>query len=335
MSKANLMKTTLSAIAVTAGMTSFAMADQVVLKSLDGAIEVSGQLLASDTDAYVIRTAFGPLSVSKSRVQCVGEKCLQEDGFEANLRVLATGNMVQQLLPDALADMALSDGATLDIRAAEWGGYYGQLVPQAGTSAEAMKFRVGPAGTKDPIAQLVLGDADVVFTSGSPALAETPEGVTETHIGQDVLSAVVHPDNPLSEIGLEQLRAVFTGQITNWQDLGGPDADIAVVNPADGAGMLDILGPTDNGQGVDASALSSTSDAETSRMVGADLHAIGLVGLSDRNDAKTLGIMSACGIAIHPDDMTARTGGYPLSRPVTMYHRDPSENPHQIGRAHV
>ena len=47
MSKANLMKTTLSAIAVTAALTSSALANQVVLKSRDGAIEVSGQLLAS------------------------------------------------------------------------------------------------------------------------------------------------------------------------------------------------------------------------------------------------------------------------------------------------
>ncbi|MEO0669545.1 MAG: phosphate ABC transporter substrate-binding/OmpA family protein [Pseudomonadota bacterium] len=328
MSNANLTKTTLSAIAVTAALTSSALANQVVLKSRDGAIEVSGQLLASNTDAYVIRTAFGPLSVSKSRVQCVGEECLQEDGFEANLRVLATGNMMQQLLPDALAEMAMSDGSTLDIRAAERGGYYGQLVAQGGTSAEAMKFRVGPAGTKDPLAQLVSGDTDVVFSAGSPALAETPEGVTETQFGQHVLSAVVHPDNPLSEIGLEQLRAVFTGQVTNWQDLGGPDAGITVIHPADGAGMLGILKPTDNGQSIDASALTSAGDAETSRLVGADPHAIGLVGLSAQDTAKTLGIMSACGIATHPDDVMARAGDYPLSLPVTMYHRDPSENPH-------
>ena len=68
MSNVNLMKTTLSAIAMTAALTSTALADQVVLKSQDGAIEVSGQLLSSNPDAYVIRTAFGPLSVSISRV---------------------------------------------------------------------------------------------------------------------------------------------------------------------------------------------------------------------------------------------------------------------------
>ena len=238
MSNVNLMKTTLSAIAMTAALTSTALADQVILKSQDGAIEVSGQLLASNPHAYVIRTAFGPLSVSKSRVKCVGEECLQEDGFDANLRILATGDMVQNLLPDALADMAMSDASTFDIRAAERGGFYGQFIPQDGADAEAMTFRVRPNDTQDALARLISGDADVVFATRSRAPAETAEGFTETHIGEQILTAVVHPDNPLSEIGLQQLTQIVTGQVTNWKEIGGPDADITLVYQADDAGMM-------------------------------------------------------------------------------------------------
>lgn len=331
MSNVNLMKTTLSAIAMTAALTSTALADQVILKSQDGAIEVSGQLLASNPHAYVIRTAFGPLSVSKSRVKCVGEECLQEDGFDANLRILATGDMVQNLLPDALADMAMSDASTFDIRAAERGGFYGQFIPQDGADAEAMTFRVRPNDTQDALARLISGDADVVFATRSRAPAETAEGFTETHIGEQILTAVVHPDNPLSEIGLQQLTQIVTGQVTNWKEIGGPDADITLVYQADDAGMMHGFLSGDDGASGVANTLTSASDAETAGLVGADPHAIGLVGLSNRPDVKTLGIVSACGIATHPDDMKAHTGGYPLSRPISMYHRDPGDNTHLAG----
>ena len=45
-------------------------------------------------------------------------------------------------------------------------------------------------------------------------------------VAWDALSVIVHPDNPVSNITLEQLRAVYEGRITNWKDLGGPDRPI-------------------------------------------------------------------------------------------------------------
>ncbi len=52
------------------------------------------------------------------------------------------------------------------------------------------------------------------------------QGVVATLIGKDALAAIVHPDNPVRELRSEQLKAIFTGAVTNWSQLGGPDVPI-------------------------------------------------------------------------------------------------------------
>jgi len=55
-------------------------------------------------------------------------------------------------------------------------------------------------------------------------------------IGQDGLAVIVNPDNPLSELTLEQLRGIYQGYVSNWRDVGGRDLDIALVSREDGSG---------------------------------------------------------------------------------------------------
>ena len=51
----------------------------------------------------------------------------------------------------------------------------------------------------------------------------------EIPVATDALSVVVHPDNPVSELTIAQLSAIYTGQITNWKEVGGNDAPIVAI----------------------------------------------------------------------------------------------------------
>jgi phosphate transport system substrate-binding protein len=52
------------------------------------------------------------------------------------------------------------------------------------------------------------------------------EGVKATLIGKDAISVIVHTDNPIKELSIAQLKAIFTGNIKNWKAVGGPDMPI-------------------------------------------------------------------------------------------------------------
>nr|QNO43939.1 hypothetical protein NANOEKIO_00039 [Methanosarcinales archaeon ANME-2c ERB4]QNO44492.1 hypothetical protein ELEJOALA_00039 [Methanosarcinales archaeon ANME-2c ERB4]QNO44605.1 hypothetical protein JBICLBBK_00008 [Methanosarcinales archaeon ANME-2c ERB4]QNO45224.1 hypothetical protein KDMJNAGO_00039 [Methanosarcinales archaeon ANME-2c ERB4] len=63
-----------------------------------------------------------------------------------------------------------------------------------------------------------------------------------THgIAKDGVAIVVHPSNPVSDLTMEQLQGIYTGKITNWQEVGGADAEIMVVSREEGSGTRDCF----------------------------------------------------------------------------------------------
>lgn len=55
-------------------------------------------------------------------------------------------------------------------------------------------------------------------------------------IGQDGIALIVHPDNPVTDLTIEQVRSIYQGRITNWADLGGADVEITVISREEGSG---------------------------------------------------------------------------------------------------
>lgn len=61
-------------------------------------------------------------------------------------------------------------------------------------------------------------------------------GLDTTVIARDAIVAIVHPDNPVDELTTEQLRMIYAGEITNWMEVGGPDAPITAITREEGSG---------------------------------------------------------------------------------------------------
>jgi len=55
-------------------------------------------------------------------------------------------------------------------------------------------------------------------------------------VGQDGIAIIVHPDNPLTDLTIEQLRSIYQGYVPNWSQLGGNDVEIRIISREDGSG---------------------------------------------------------------------------------------------------
>lgn len=73
---------------------------------------------------------------------------------------------------------------------------------------------------------ILSGQADIAGIAREPDPASLKEGITATLIGYDAIAVVVNKSNPVKSISRAQLKDIFTGKITNWSTLGGPDKEI-------------------------------------------------------------------------------------------------------------
>ena len=105
---------------------------------------------------------------------------------------------------------------------------------------------VETGGSSKGIADLRKGLSDIAMISRP--LKDNEQDLVGHVIARDGIAALVHADNPITEISVDDLRSVFTGQISNWSELGGADSEIFVVSKGEGSAtsvvLNDFLGVT-------------------------------------------------------------------------------------------
>lgn len=99
-----------------------------------------------------------------------------------------------------------------------------------------LTVNVNGTGSSDGIKAAAQGTSELGMSSRNLKASEKGLGLTELVIAIDAVAAVVHPDNPVSNLTLAQLKGIYTGAIKNWKEVGGADAPIAVVSREPGSG---------------------------------------------------------------------------------------------------
>ncbi len=111
--------------------------------------------------------------------------------------------------------------------------------------------------------------------------AEPPAGWFATPLGKEPVVFVVNANNPLRDLALDNVVAIFTGRTDNWQSLGGQDLAIQPVVPLEGAETRSYLQQTHLGDGqFTSSALLGPNPRAVPALVQEDLGAIGILPLS-------------------------------------------------------
>ena len=155
----------------------------------------------------------------------------------------------------------------------------------------------------------------------SRALAEDETGLVPHEIALDSIAMAINPANAVDSLTLDQVAGIYTGEITNWSEVGGEDMEIYVVGREAGSGTRDafeeIVGISDMAQ-YD-SEQTSTGSAKTT--VATTPGAIGYVSFDSVDDTvKTLNIND---VAISVE--TIQDGSYVLQRPFVMVTKEGAE----------
>lgn len=200
-----------------------------------------------------------------------------------------------------------------------------------------VSIAVSGPGSGVGIAALIDGTTDICQASRAIKASEITQanekGVNpyEIQVATDALSVVVNPANPVNELTFAQLSAIYTGQITNWNEVGGNDATIVVFSRDNNSGtfayfleeVVQMAGmeTADKTLQYGGNVLMLPSTEEGISQVESNVNAIFYSGLGYLNDSvKSLGIKkTANDAAVLPSVATALDGTYPIARPLFYY----------------
>lgn len=101
------------------------------------------------------------------------------------------------------------------------------------TQKTGIKVDMGAYTSAIAIDRVINGFADIASTAQRLTPAQVASGYVEMLFCRDPLAVIVNAECPVTDITNQQIQAVFSGKITNWKDLGGPDKAILVIAPSD------------------------------------------------------------------------------------------------------
>ncbi|HID94794.1 MAG TPA: phosphate ABC transporter substrate-binding protein [Candidatus Latescibacteria bacterium] len=135
-------------------------------------------------------------------------------------------------------------------------------------------------------------------------------------VAKDVIAVILHPENPVNGLTKSQLKAIYTGAINRWNEVGGSSDVIVVVSRDVASGTFEVFNKLAlDKQRVRPDALMQASNKAVATTVAAAKGAIGYVGLGYLSDkVKPIAIDG-----VMPSVETAQSGTYPLARPLYMY----------------
>ncbi len=175
-------------------------------------------------------------------------------------------------------------------------------------------FTYNPTGSGSGIKAVSEGRCDIGLSSRALKEDEEASGLTATILAYDGIAVVVNPENPVEDLSLEDLAKIYTGEIANWSELGGNDAEIVLIGREAGSGTRDgfesITGTEDACNY--RQELTSTGDVITT--VSQNPDAIGYASAASVKDSvKALKIN---GVAATED--TIKDGSYVVQRPFVL-----------------
>jgi len=164
---------------------------------------------------------------------------------------------------------------------------------------------------------------DAEKTRLAPLYGDLSSVRTEHVVGMDGLAIIVHPRNPLGSVNTAQLAKLFSGEISNWQQLGGPNQPVRLYSRDENSGTWDSFNSMvlkKHGVALSAQARRFESSMELSDRVSQEPGAIGFIGLPYVLRAKALAVADEAGaLPVFPTTFTVSTEDYPLTRRLYMY----------------
>lgn len=177
-----------------------------------------------------------------------------------------------------------------------------------------LKLEAQFTGTSAGIEALNSGSADIGDASRALSDDEKAKGIVENIVAIDGIAMITNKSNKVTDITTDQLKKIYTGEITNWKDLGGDDQAIVVIGRESGSGtrsafeeLLEVEDQCKYAQELNETGAVLAKVAETKG-------AIGYVSLDVIDDSVTTMKLNG----VEASEKTIKDGSYMLQRPFVM-----------------
>ena len=184
-----------------------------------------------------------------------------------------------------------------------------------------VKFTYNPTGSGSGIQAVTEGRCDIGLSSRALKDDEKASGLVETVLAYDGIAIVVSPENPVSDLDVDTIAKIYTGEITNWKDVGGDDAEIVLIGREAGSGTRDGFESITGTKDACAYRQELTSTGDVINTVSQNPNAIGYASLSAVGEsvkALTVGGVKA-------SEATVKDGSYVVQRPFVLVTKGGTE----------
>ena len=197
-----------------------------------------------------------------------------------------------------------------------------KVINSLGESFMAMnkdvKFTYNPTGSGSGIQAVSEGRCDIGLSSRALKDDEKASGLVETVVALDGIAIVVNPENPVSDLNIDTIAKIYTGEITNWKDGGGNDAEIVLIGREAGSGTRDGFESITDTKDACQYRQELTSTGDVINTVSQNPDAIGYASLSAVGDsvkALTVG-------GVEATEATVKDGSYVVQRPFVLVTKE-------------
>ena len=158
------------------------------------------------------------------------------------------------------------------------------------------------------------GRCDIGLASRNLKDEEKANGLVGTVLAYDGIAIIVNPENPVSDLDLETIAKIYTGEIKNWKEIGGNDAEIVLIGREAGSGTRDGFEDITKTKGKCSYRQELTSTGDVITTVASNPAAIGYASLASVKDS--VKAVTVGGVA--PSEATIKDGSYVVQRPFVL-----------------
>ena len=197
-----------------------------------------------------------------------------------------------------------------------------KVINSLGESFMAMnkdvKFTYNPTGSGSGIQAVSEGRCDIGLSSRALKDDEKASGLVETVVALDGIAIVVNPENPVSDLDIDTIAKIYTGEITNWKDVGGNDAEIVLIGREAGSGTRDGFESITDTKDACQYRQELTSTGDVINTVSQNPDAIGYASLS----AVGASVQALTVGGVEATEATVKDGSYVVQRPFVLVTKE-------------
>ena len=219
-------------------------------------------------------------------------------------------------------DKQTSDGssATVSISGSTSVGPLAEKLAAKYTEEENTNIEINQIGSSAGITNAISGVSEIGMSSRDLKEEERASGLNEVVIAYDGIVVVTHPSNKVKDLTMEQVKQIFTGEVTNWNELGGDDLEIVVVSREDGSGSRDAFQEIveySSGELIRNSIIAS-GNGNIKTTVANNKHAVGFISFEYIDDS--ISTIDINGVEATAENVLQEK--YSLSRPFLFVYKE-------------